>query len=89
MTSRRGPRGVSRAPLDRHLDHRVLDLVHDMAAPVDADLARPGFDADEDVLLAGDAPVGGLDALFHGADQRLLGDLLLGVALEEPTEIHD
>ena len=72
--------------VDRHLDHRVLDLVHDVTAAIHADLAGPGLDADEDVLLAGDAAIGGLDALFDGADQRLLGNLLLGVELEERTD---
>ena len=70
----------------RHLEGGILHLVHDPAAAVDADLAGSGLDADEDVLLAGDAPVGGLDPLLDGADQRLLGDLLLGIELEERTD---
>ena len=50
--------------VDRDLDHRVLDLVDDVAAAIDVDLAAVRLDADEDVLLAGDAAVGGLDALL-------------------------
>ena len=39
-----------------------------------------------DVLVAGDAPIGGLDAVLDGPDQLLAGDLLLGVELEEGTD---
>ena len=52
----------------------------------DADLAGLGVDPDVDVLVAGDAAIGGLDAVLHRVDQLLSGDLLLGVELEEGTD---
>ena len=45
-----------------------------------------GVDPDVDVLLAGHAAVGGLDAVLDGPDELLPGDLLLGVQLEEGTD---
>ena len=72
--------------VDRDLDHRVLDLVDDVAPAVDVDPAAVRLDADEDVLLAGDAAVGGLDAFLERADERLAGNLLLCVELEQRTD---
>ena len=72
--------------VDRHLGELVLDLVDDAAGAVDPDLAGLGVDPDVDVLVAGDAAIGGLDAVLDGADQLLAGDLLLGVELEEGTD---
>ena len=72
--------------VDGHLGELVLDLVDDAARAEDADLAGLGVDPDVDVLVAGDAPVGRLDAVLDGADQLLAGDLLLGVELEEGTD---
>ena len=71
--------------LDGHLGQFVLDLVDDATRPIDADLARLGVDPDVDVLVAGDAPVGRLDAVLDRPDELLAGDLLLGVELEEGT----
>ena len=50
--------------LEGELDERVLDLVDDAARAEDADLAGLGVDPDVDVLVAGDAPIGGLDAVL-------------------------
>ena len=60
--------------------------VDDAAGAEDADLAGLGVDPDVDVLVAGDAPVGGLDAVLDRPDELLAGDLLLGVELEEGTD---
>ena len=76
------PRASSR----RELDERVLDLVDRDLGAEDADLAGLGVDPDVDVLVAGDAAVGGLDAVLDRVDQLLPGDLLLGVELEEGTD---
>ena len=87
MTSPALASGLRLAGLvDGHLDHRVLDLVHDVLAAVHVDPAALRLDANEDVLLAGDAAIGGLDALLEGADERLSRDLLLGVELEQRTD---
>ena len=72
--------------VDRDLDHRVLDLVDDVAPAIDVDPAAVRLDADEDVLLAGDAAIGGLDAFLERPDERLAGNLLLGVELEQRTD---
>ena len=72
--------------VDGHLGELVLDLADDAARAEDADLAGLGVDPDVDVLVAGDAPVGGLDAVLDGSDQLLARDLLLGVELEEGTD---
>ena len=72
--------------LDGDLDHRVLDLVDDIASAIDVDPAAVRLDAHEDVLLAGDPAVGSLDAFLEGPDERLAGDLLLGVELEQRTD---
>ena len=58
----------------------------DAARAEDADLARLGIDPDVDVLVAGDAPIGRLDAVLDGPDQLLARDLLLGVELQEGTD---
>ena len=71
---------------DGHLGQLVLDLIDDAACPVDADLAGLGIDPDMDVLVAGDAPIGRLDAVLDGPDELFAGDLLLGVELEEGTD---
>ena len=68
------------------LGELVLDLGGDASRAVDPDLARLGIDADVDVLVTGDAPIGGLDPVLDGPDQLLAGDLLLGVELEEGTD---
>ena len=72
--------------LDGHLGQLVLDLVDDATRPIDADLAGLGVDPDVDVLVAGDAPVGRLDAVLDRPDELLAGDLLLGIELEEGTD---
>ena len=72
--------------LDRHLGELVLDLADDAARAEHADLARLGVDPDVDVLVTGDAPIGGLDAVLDGSDELLPRDLLLGVELEEGTD---
>ena len=72
--------------VERELDERVLDLVDGDLGPEHADLAGLGVDPDVDVLVAGDAPIGGLDAVLDRVDQLLSGDLLLGVELEEGTD---
>ena len=59
--------------VDGDLDHRVLDLVDDVASAIDVDPAAVRLDADEDVLLAGDAAVGGLDALLERLGRAPLG----------------
>ena len=72
--------------VDGDLGELVLDLLDDAAGAVDADLAGLGVDADVDVLVTGDAPVGGLDAVLDGADELFAGDLLLGVQLQEGAD---
>ena len=57
--------------LERELDERVLDLVDGAPGAEHADLARLGVDPDVDVLVAGDAAVGGLDAVLDRVDQLL------------------
>ena len=47
--------------LDRDLGQLVLDLLDHEPRTVDADTTRFRVDADVDVLIAGHAPVGGLD----------------------------
>ena len=74
------------ACVDGHLGELVLDLADDAARAEDADLAGLGIDPDVDVLVTGDAPVGGLDAVLDGSDQLLARDLLFGVELEEGTD---
>ena len=69
--------------VDRDLGHLVLDLVDDAAGAIDADATGFGVDLDVDVLVAGDAAIRRLDAVFDGPDQLLTGDLLLRVELEE------
>src|SRR3712207_8413551 len=63
--------------------------LHD-ALPIseDADPARLGVDPDVDVLLAGDSPVGRLDAVLDGPDELLPGDLLLGVQDRKSTRLN-
>ena len=72
--------------LEAELDERILDLVDRDLGAEHADLARLGVDPDMDVLIPGDAPIGGLDAVLDRVDQLLPGDLLLGVQLEEGTD---
>ena len=72
--------------VERELDERVLDLLDRGPRAEDADLAGVGVDPDVDVLVAGDAAIGGLDAVLHRVDQLLARDLLLGVELEEGTD---
>ena len=72
--------------VDGHLGELVLDLADDAARAKDADLAGLGIDPDMDVLVAGDAPIGGLDAVLDGSDELLARDLLLGVELEEGAD---
>ena len=69
--------------VDGDLGQFVLDLVDDAAGAEDADASGFGVDLDVDVLVAGDAAIGRLDAVLDGPDQLLTGDLLLGVELEE------
>ena len=69
--------------VDRDLGHLILDLVDDAASAIDADATGLGVDPDVDVLVAGDAAIGRLDAVLDGPDQLLTGDLLLRVELEE------
>ena len=57
--------------VEGELDERVLDLVDDGPGAEDADLAGLGVDPDVDVLVAGDAPIGGLDAVLDRVDQLL------------------
>ena len=56
------------------------------AGAVDPDRAGVRIDVDMDVLFIGDAPVGGRDRLFDGADKLLARDLLLGVQLEQGAD---
>ena len=72
--------------IDRDLSQFVLDRIDHAAGPVDTDLAGLGVDPDVDVLIAGDAAIGRLDAVLDRSDELLAGDLLLGVELEEGTD---
>ena len=78
-----GVRVVLAGVLDRDLRQLVLDLLDDEARTEHADPARLGIDADVDVLVARDAPIGGLDAVLHRPDELLARDLLLGIQLKE------
>ena len=68
---------------DGDLGQFVLDLLDDQPRPEDADPTTLAVDADLDVLVARDAPIGGLDPVLHRPDQLLPGDLLLCIQLEE------
>src|SRR6185503_8524532 len=72
--------------VERELHERILDLFDRGPGAEYADLAGVPVDPDVDVLVAGDAAIGGLDAVLHRVDQLLARDLLLGVELEERTD---
>jgi hypothetical protein len=77
---------VAAGLLEGELDERILDLVDRDLGAEHPDLAGLGVDPDVDVLIPGDAPVGGLDAILHRVDQLLPRDLLLGIELKEGTD---
>ena len=73
--------------VERELDQRVLDHRDGRLGAVDAHASGLDVQADVDVLVAGgDAPVGRLDGLLHGADELLAGDALLRVQLQKGAD---
>ena len=72
--------------VEAELGQRVGHFADRDLGPEDPDLAGLAVDPDADVLVAGLAPVGGLDGVLDGVDQLVARNLLLGIELEQGSD---